>query len=135
MRKKGPAGKNLRDFPLETLKNFILNEKLYPSMTTIRAFFLQVKPLFSNFRKRAGETSPPLPPSSYASGLKPKRRRVKNFNPIGSNILYTLLSRGRMNDNSLLLNTEIGSEFLTVSSNLYQSFRVEEKKEFLKQSA
>ena len=63
-----------------------------------------------------------------------KRKGVKNFNPIGSNILYTLLSRGRMNDNSLLLNIEIDSEFLTVSSSFYQSFRVEGKKEFLKQS-
>ena len=39
-----------------------------------------------------------------------------------------------MNDNSLLLNIEIDSEFLIVSSNLYQSFRVEEKNGFLKQS-
>ena len=30
-------------------------------MTTIRAFFLQIRALFSNFQKRAGETSP-LPP-------------------------------------------------------------------------
>ena len=30
-------------------------------MTTIRAFFLQVRALFSNFRKRARETSPPSP--------------------------------------------------------------------------
>ena len=32
-------------------------------MTTIRAFFLQIRTLFSNFRKRAGETRPrpPLP--------------------------------------------------------------------------
>ena len=34
-------------------------------MTTIRAFFLQIRALFSNFQKREGETSP-LPPSSYA---------------------------------------------------------------------
>ena len=34
-------------------------------MTTSRAFFLQIRILFSNFQKRAGETSPP-PPSSYA---------------------------------------------------------------------
>ena len=33
-----------------------------------------------------------------------------------------------MNDNSLLLNIEIGSESVTVSSNLYESFRVEGKK-------
>ena len=51
------------------------------------------------------------------------------MNPIGSNILHTLLSRGRMNDNSLLLNIEIDSEFLIVSSNLYQLFRVEGKEE------
>ena len=37
-------------------------------MTTIKAFFPQIRALFSNFRKRAGETSPP-PPSSYAPGL------------------------------------------------------------------
>ena len=35
-------------------------------MTTIRAFFLQIRTLFHNFWKRAGETSPP-PPSSYVS--------------------------------------------------------------------
>ena len=66
--------------------------------------------------------------------LKPKRKRVKNFNPIGSNILYTLLSRGRMNDNSLRLKYW---NWLRVSYSfiyLYQSFRVEGKKEFLKQS-
>ena len=33
-----------------------------------------------------------------------------------------------MNDNSLLLNIEIDPELLIVSSNLYQSFRVEGKK-------
>ena len=33
-------------------------------MTTIRAFFLQIRALFSNFQKEAGEI--PLPPSSYA---------------------------------------------------------------------
>ena len=51
-------------FHLKTLKNFILNDKFYLKMTTIRAFFLQIRVLFSNFPKRAGETSPP-PPSSY----------------------------------------------------------------------
>ena len=39
-----------------------------------------------------------------------------------------------MNDNSLLLNIEIDLEFLIVPSNLYQSFRVDGKGEFLKQS-
>ena len=63
--KKNPAGKNLRFFRLETLKNFILNDKFYLNMTTIRAFFLQIRALFSIFKEREGETSPP-PPSSYA---------------------------------------------------------------------
>ena len=51
-------------FCLETLENFISNEKFYPQMTTIRAFFLQIRALFSDFRKREGETSlpPPHPP-------------------------------------------------------------------------
>ena len=55
--------KNLRFFCMETLKNCILNEKFYPQMTTIRAFFPQIRALFSNFRKRAGETFPPSPSS------------------------------------------------------------------------
>ena len=37
-------------------------------MTTIRAFFLEITALFSNFGKRAGENPPP-PPSSYARVL------------------------------------------------------------------
>ena len=36
-------------------------------MTAIRAFFPKIRTLFSNFEKRAGETSPL--PSSYASTL------------------------------------------------------------------
>ena len=51
--------------------------------------------------------------------IKPKRKRVKNLNPIRSNILYTMLLRGGINDNSLLLNIENDSEVLIVSSNLY----------------
>ena len=56
--KERPRRKKINEFPLETLKYFISNEKLYPQMTTIRAFFLQIRVLFPNFRKRAGETSP-----------------------------------------------------------------------------
>ena len=59
--KEKPRREKYTGFPLETLKNFILNEKLYPQMTTIRAIFLQIWAFFSNFQKRAGETSP-LPP-------------------------------------------------------------------------
>ena len=54
-------------FCLETLKNFILNDTFYLNVTTIRAFFLQIRALISNFHKRAGETPPPPPsPSSNA---------------------------------------------------------------------
>ena len=60
--RKATQGKNLRVFPLETLTNLILNEKLYPYMTTIRAFFLQIRALFSNFQKRAMEIYPPPSP-------------------------------------------------------------------------
>ena len=66
--KKMPLREKSPFFPLETLKNCSLNKKFYSQMTTIRAFFLKIGTLFSNFRKRAGETSLP-PPSSYASGL------------------------------------------------------------------
>ena len=53
--RKTPQGKNLRFFRLEPVKNCILNEKLYPQITTIRALFPQIRALFSNFRKRAGD--------------------------------------------------------------------------------
>ena len=65
-RERKSQGKNLRVFCLETLKNFILNDKFYQEMTTIRAFFLQIRALFSNFQNRAGETSSPPLTSSYA---------------------------------------------------------------------
>ena len=44
-----------------------------------------------------------------------------------------LFWNGRIKDNSLHLNKEIDSEFLMLISKLNQSFRVEGKKEFLKQ--
>ena len=53
--------KNLPFSRQEAPKNFILNEKFYSQITTIRAFFLQIRALFSSFRNRAGETSPPHP--------------------------------------------------------------------------
>ena len=62
-RKKISAqAKNRRVFCLETLKNFILNDKFYLKMTKRKVFFIQIRALFCNFQKRAGETSPPLPP-------------------------------------------------------------------------
>ena len=58
--KKAPQGKDHQFFCQKTLNIFILNEKFYPKMITIRAFFLQIRALFPNFRKRAWETSPSL---------------------------------------------------------------------------
>ena len=57
--------------------------------------------------------------------LQPKRKRVSNFNPIGSNISYTLLWIGQMKDNSLLWNIARDSEFLIKAFKLIQSFKVE----------
>ena len=69
--RKTPPGKNIRFFRLDTYKNFILNEKLYPQITTIRAFFLQIRALYSNFRKKVGETSSlTLTPHLAATRLK-----------------------------------------------------------------
>ena len=51
-----------------------------------------------------------------------------------SNILYTLLGIGRINDNDLFLKIAIDSEFLIVESKLNQSFMLEGKNEFLKHS-
>ena len=41
--------------------------------------------------------------------LSPNRRRVSNFKPFGSKILYMLLWTGRIKDNSLRLKTSIDS--------------------------
>ena len=57
--------------------------------------------------------------------LRLKRKRVRNLSPFWSKILYILLWTGRLKDNNLLLNVEIDSEFLMLSSKLNQSFRVE----------
>ena len=61
MRKKCPAEKKYPVFCLETLKNCILNEKFYPLMTTIRAFFLQIRVLFFQFSKKDRGDIPPRP--------------------------------------------------------------------------
>ena len=44
------------------------------------------------------------------------------------------LCTGRTKDNNLLLKIEIDSEFLILTSRLNQSFRVQEKNKYLKQS-
>ena len=53
--RKARQGKNLRIFCLETPKNFILNDKFYLEMITIRAFFLQ-------FSKKGRGDPPPSSP-------------------------------------------------------------------------
>ena len=59
--------KNICFFILETLKNFILNEKCYPQMTKIWAFFLQIRAHFTIFKKGQGRL--PLSPSQYMPDL------------------------------------------------------------------
>ena len=66
--------------------------------------------------------------------LKPNLRRIRNFRHFGLKILYMIVWTGRIKDNNLLLKTETDSEFLKLRSKLNQSFRVEGKKEYLKQS-
>ena len=52
-------------FAWKLFKNCIFNEKFYPQMTTIRAFFPKLGHFFPIFQKGQGRP-PPLPPSSYA---------------------------------------------------------------------
>ena len=62
-KKEKPRREKITDFfCLETLKNCILNEKFYPQMTTIRAFFPKLGHFFPIFRKRQGRPPLPLPP-------------------------------------------------------------------------
>ena len=66
--------------------------------------------------------------------LKPKRRRVSCINPFGSKIFNTLFCTGQISDSNLLLKTKIDSEFLILLlSKLNQPYKVEGKKEHLKQ--
>ena len=65
--------------------------------------------------------------------LKLRRRRVSSIYLFGSKISNTLFCNGRISDSNLLLKTEIDLEFLVLSK-VNQSFKVEGKKEYLKQS-
>ena len=77
--RKAPQSKNRRVFFLETLENFILNDKFYLKMTTIRALFLQIRALFSSFQKRVRETSPPpSPPLVTRLVFTKMQRRIQN---------------------------------------------------------
>ena len=58
--------------------------------------------------------------------LNPKREQVKSVNPFWSKILKTPFCTGRINNNNLLLKTEIDSEFLILSSKLNRSLEVDE---------
>ena len=59
--RKAPHGKNCRVFCLETLKNCNLNEKFYPQMTSIRAFFPKLGHFVPIFEKKQGRPPPPPP--------------------------------------------------------------------------
>ena len=65
--------------------------------------------------------------------LKPKHK-WDSFNPWGSEMLKILFSTGWIKNNNLLLKIETDSEFLILTSRLSQSFWVQWKNEYLKQS-
>ena len=92
--RKAPQGKNPWFFPrLETLKIFILNDKFYLQMTTIRAFFLQIRSLFFNFQKKVGEI-PPSPRPALVTRLntffKKHLKQPKNFEKSFYNKFYII---------------------------------------------
>ena len=62
------------------------------------------------------------------------RGRLKSFKPSGSKMLKMLFCTGWAKYNNLLLKIEIVFEFLILRSRLNQSFRVQGKSEYLKQS-
>ena len=49
-------------------------------MTPIRPFCPKIRAILSNFWKRAGDGSPPPPPSSYAPVLNIHKSRAFNVN-------------------------------------------------------
>ena len=71
-------------------------------MTTIRAFFLQIRALFSNFQKRAGEISPaPLPPLVFYfrvtnSKLKNKKLHFELLTRSWKTKSYTSINNSRV---------------------------------------
>ena len=56
------------------------------------------------------------------------------MNPFGSKMLNTLFCNGQISNSNLLLKNKIDSEFLILISKLNQPFKIERKKEYLKQS-
>ena len=66
MKRKSPAGKILRFFLLETLKNAALNKKFNQQMITIRVF-LKIKALFSISKEGQGRPRSPSPFSCAAA--------------------------------------------------------------------
>ena len=60
--------------------------------------------------------------------LKPRRKRVGNFNTSGSRILKILFSSGQIKGNSIYLNALIVSEFLIIRSRWNHSSSEAEKK-------
>ena len=66
--------------------------------------------------------------------LKPNRRRVNNFNPVGLWIPYVSLHLGLIKFNILFLNIKNESDDFMILSKLFHSFTVYGKNEFLKSS-
>ena len=66
--------------------------------------------------------------------LKPNRRRINNFNPVGLWIPYVSLHLGLIKFNILFLNIKNESDDFMILSKLFHSFTVYGKNEFLKSS-
>ena len=68
--RKAPLGKNLWFFRLETLTNFVLNEKFCQQMTIIRAFFTPNQGNFFQYLKKGrGELPPPHSPFQLRASI------------------------------------------------------------------
>ena len=74
-RRKGPEGKILEFFFLDTLKTRFLMEYLTQHYQSL---FSQNQGNFLDFQKRTGEASPPLPTLSCAPVLKTFSRRLRD---------------------------------------------------------
>ena len=66
--------------------------------------------------------------------LKPQRRPVKNFNPVGLWIPYVSLHLGLIKFNIIFLNIKYDSDDFMILSKLFHSFTVYGKHESLKSS-
>ena len=124
-KKKGRTGKNLLFLLLKALKNYILNEKVNPQMTKIRAFFFQSWGTFFQFLKKGMVDLSPLPPLV----TRPHLQTSLNFSRL---IKITGLPRRVIYGGEMLQvrvnNSELGTFYKSIVSILTTQFRLCRKK-------